>query len=63
MTKGVWLAIATVVGVCYAAILHNLLFGVAVGAALAGVLSVRAPASNKAPEGPDGERLSSELLL
>lgn len=47
MARGVSFAIGTAVGVCYAAVLHNMVFGVAIGAALAGVLSIRTRVSNK----------------
>ena len=47
MTKGVSFTIGVATGVCYAVTLHNLVFGVAIGAALAGVLITRAKEANR----------------
>jgi hypothetical protein len=44
MTRRVSFAMGAAVGVCYAVVLHKILFGLAIGAALAGLLSTRSRA-------------------
>jgi hypothetical protein len=46
MRKGVSFAIGTMVGVLYAVALHNIIVGMAIGAALAGMLAGRARSPN-----------------